>query len=70
MLRNRRHLDRLRLPSDLDYTSISALSNEAREKLADMRPSTLGQASRIDGVRQSDLAVLSVTVKRLKKNDG
>ncbi|MBU1676335.1 tRNA uridine-5-carboxymethylaminomethyl(34) synthesis enzyme MnmG, partial [bacterium] len=69
MLRNRKHLDHLQLPPELDYFSLTALSNEAREKLAGMRPSTLGQASRIDGVRQSDLAVLSVMVMRLKKND-
>ena len=70
MLRNRRHLDNLELPFDLDYAAMKALSSEAREKLAHMRPSTLGQASRIDGVRQSDLAVLSVLLRKARRNDG
>ncbi len=52
------------LPSDLDYNSMSALSFEAREKLARIRPATLGQAGRIDGVRAGDLAVLTVYLRR------
>ena len=48
------------IPNTTDYNSILSLSNESREKLNLVRPETLGQASRIDGVRSSDLAVLSV----------
>jgi tRNA uridine 5-carboxymethylaminomethyl modification enzyme len=64
LLRNQAHLDDLELPADLDYQLVEALSLEAREKLARMRPTTLGQASRIDGVRAGDLAVLAVVVRR------
>ena len=48
------------IPNTTDYNNILSLSNESREKLNLVRPETLGQASRIDGVRSSDLAVLSV----------
>ena len=58
------HLDHAELPADFDYTAIKALSFEAREKLTRMRPATLGQAGRIDGVRAGDLAVLTIYLRR------
>jgi tRNA uridine 5-carboxymethylaminomethyl modification enzyme len=58
------HLDALEIPPDFDYETVGAMSRESREKLARMRPQTLGQASRIDGVRAGDLAILSVLVRR------
>ncbi|MHB8078817.1 MAG: tRNA uridine-5-carboxymethylaminomethyl(34) synthesis enzyme MnmG [Candidatus Krumholzibacteriia bacterium] len=64
MLRQLAHLDAVPLPPALPYLTLTALSFEAREKLNRMRPDTLGQAARIDGVRQSDLAVLAVLLKR------
>jgi tRNA uridine 5-carboxymethylaminomethyl modification enzyme len=48
------------IPVKLNYNKITNLSNESREKLQIVKPETLGQAGRIDGVRQSDLAVLSI----------
>ena len=48
------------IPKNIDYNYIVSLSNESKEKLSLVRPQTLGQASRIDGVRSSDLAVLSI----------
>lgn len=64
LLKNRAHLDHFEIPDELDYHEIRALSYESREKLNQIRPSTLGQAGRIDGVRAGDLAVLSVYLKR------
>ncbi len=56
--------DRLRIPPHLDYFSIKALRYESRERLARVRPETLGQAARIPGVTPADLAVLSVVLRR------
>ncbi len=61
-------LERMRIPEDFDY-GIRALSAEAREKLERFRPLTLGQASRISGVRTSDLSVLMVHLER-KRREG
>jgi tRNA uridine 5-carboxymethylaminomethyl modification enzyme len=57
-------LEEMILHDSLDYGKIQSLSAEAREKLASMRPRTLGQASRISGVSPSDISVLLVHVGR------
>ena len=68
--RQLREIERLRaheekkIPEDFPYREISGLSAEARLRLEQHRPSTLGQASRIAGVTHSDLAILSVFLKR------
>lgn len=54
----------LALPADLDYGGLGGLSAEAREKLARVRPATLGQASRIEGVTPGALAALLAHVRR------
>ncbi|WP_374469460.1 tRNA uridine-5-carboxymethylaminomethyl(34) synthesis enzyme MnmG [Phenylobacterium sp.] len=54
----------LRLPADLDYTAVGGLSNEVREKLATVRPLTLGQAARIEGVTPGALTALLAHVRR------
>ncbi len=59
-------LDRVRIPAQLDYDEITALRYESREKLKRILPENLGQASRISGVNPSDIAILSVWIKRLK----
>ena len=70
LLRNREHMDKFELPAILDYKSLTSLSFEAREKLDRIRPATLGQAGRIDGVRAGDLAVLTVYLKKLTASLG
>ncbi|ATQ40984.1 tRNA uridine-5-carboxymethylaminomethyl(34) synthesis enzyme MnmG [Caulobacter mirabilis] len=54
----------LRLPADLDYAAVGGLSNEVREKLAAVRPLTLGQAARIEGVTPGALTALLAHVRR------
>lgn len=51
------------IPSDLDYESLKAISKESREKLARVRPRTIGQAARIPGIRPADVACLMVYLK-------
>jgi len=59
--------DELALPSDLDYHALAGLSNEARDKLARLRPRTLGAAGRIAGVRPPDVALLAIHVERRRR---
>ena len=54
----------LRLPADLDYRDIGSLSNEVREKLIRVKPLTLGQAARIEGVTPGALTALLAHVRR------
>ena len=61
---NYRREEGLSLPADLDYAAIGGLSNEAREKLARVRPLTLGQASRIEGLTPGAIASLLAHVRR------
>ncbi|MGK0363997.1 MAG: tRNA uridine 5-carboxymethylaminomethyl modification enzyme [Saprospiraceae bacterium] len=57
-------LEEVRLYEDFDYNSISSMSLEGREKLTQLKPRTVGQASRISGVSPSDISVLLVHVGR------
>jgi tRNA uridine 5-carboxymethylaminomethyl modification enzyme len=54
----------LRLPTDLDYAGVGGLSNEIREKLASIRPLTLGQAARIEGMTPGALTALLAHARR------
>jgi tRNA uridine 5-carboxymethylaminomethyl modification enzyme len=60
------HFENLRLPDGLDYAKVHALSYEARQKLGQHRPETLGQASRISGVTPATISLLLVHLKRGK----
>src|SRR4030095_1449595 len=57
-------LEDLMIPETFDYKKISSLGNEAREKLSKIKPSTLGQASRISGINPSDVQILMVYMGR------
>ena len=54
------------LPEDIDYNAISGLRLEARQKLSDIRPVSLGQAGRISGVSPADIAVLMIYLEQHK----
>jgi tRNA uridine 5-carboxymethylaminomethyl modification enzyme len=52
------------LPPDLDYASLTGLSHEVRQRLAETRPATLGQAGRIPGVTPAAVSILLVHLKK------
>ncbi len=58
------------IPEDFNYDSVEGLSAESREKFKAVRPSSLGQAGRISGVRVSDTAILALYLKGGTKNHG
>ena len=59
-----RRLEGLVLGDKFDYASLTSLSTEARQKLARIRPQTVGQASRIPGVSPSDINILLLLLGR------
>jgi tRNA uridine 5-carboxymethylaminomethyl modification enzyme len=58
------HYENLRLPTDLDYMQVSALSVEARQRLNTYRPDTLGQASRLSGITPATISLLLIHLKK------
>jgi tRNA uridine 5-carboxymethylaminomethyl modification enzyme len=62
-----RSLEALRIPDEFAYAGVNAITMEAREKLARIRPQTLGQASRISGVSPSDVQALMVLLRRPRR---
>ena len=57
------HIDRIRVPADFDYLSLRGLRRESALKLTEIKPLTLGQASRISGVNPSDIGVLMIFIQ-------
>ncbi len=59
-----KHLEKIKLPADLDYSRLSSLSREIREKLTKFKPLNLGQASRISGVTPVAISLLMVYLRK------
>jgi tRNA uridine 5-carboxymethylaminomethyl modification enzyme len=57
-------LEEKHIPADFDYATVPSLRNEARQKFVQIRPATVGQASRISGVSPADISILLVWLKR------
>ena len=57
-------LDSKKIPSDIDYSKIKNLASEARQKLEAVRPTSIGQASRISGVNPVDISLIMVYIKK------
>ena len=57
-------MDAVKISPDMDYASLTGLSAEAREKLKTVRPLTIGQAARIPGIRQGDIALLMILTRK------
>lgn len=57
-------LESTKIPSDMDYSKLSSLSNESKEKLSSIQPKTIGQASRISGIKPTDINILLIYLGR------
>ncbi len=57
-------LEKSKIPPKFDYKKVNSLSSEGKEKLIKIKPSSIGQASRISGVSPSDVSVLMVHLKK------
>ena len=64
-----RKLEEKKIPNDLDYNKIKNLSSESRQKLLNIKPLTLGQASRISGVNPVDISIIAIYLKKEYAND-
>lgn len=63
-------LENRKLPEDISYASIEGLRIEARQKLDNIKPISIGQASRISGVSPADISVLLIYLEQMKRNRG
>jgi tRNA uridine 5-carboxymethylaminomethyl modification enzyme len=70
MVEKVRRLDALSIPEDLDYTALGALSREVKDRLAQVRPANLGQASRIPGVTPAAVSALMIYIKSRTQDAG
>ena len=61
-------LEDVRIPASMDYQRAHGLSNELKEKLAAVRPTTLAQASRIPGMTPAALSILMIPLKAAQRN--
>ncbi|MGP4081290.1 tRNA uridine-5-carboxymethylaminomethyl(34) synthesis enzyme MnmG [Pseudalkalibacillus sp. R45] len=59
-------MDEKKIPEDIDYSSVNGLATEAKQKLAEVRPLSVGQASRVSGVNPSDISILLVYLEQGK----
>ena len=66
-VRRFKKMEHLTIPAGIDYTGIKGISNESREKFLAIEPQSIGQAARIPGVRNSDIAVLMLHVTRARR---
>ena len=67
-IKKMRDMENIKIPEDIDYNKVINIASEAKDKLKKVMPISLGQASRISGVNPSDIAMLSVYLKKEKKN--
>ncbi|MGG2063268.1 MULTISPECIES: tRNA uridine-5-carboxymethylaminomethyl(34) synthesis enzyme MnmG [unclassified Bacillus (in: firmicutes)] len=61
-----KRMESKKIPVDIDYDAISGIASEARQKLKDVRPLSMGQASRISGVNPADISILLVYIEQGK----
>ena len=66
-VRKFKHLEGIEIPETFDYSQVPGLSNEARQRLTEIQPLSLGQASRISGITPAAISILMVFLKRYKE---
>jgi len=64
-----RHVERIRIPLEMDYSAIPGLRRESALKLSHIKPLTLGQASRMSGVNPTDISLLMVAIEAGREGD-
>jgi len=64
-----KNLEKILIPEDFDYMNVHGLSNELKSKLSSVKPNSLGQASRIDGMTPAALSVLMIALKTSEKSN-
>jgi len=71
-IENQEKYTNLKLPKNIDYSSLPGLSNEVRQKLAEFEPPTIGHAAQIQGVTPASISVLMVHIKKrqIKRAEG
>ena len=57
-------LESKQIPKDIDYSKVTNLASEARQKLEKIRPKTIGQATRISGVNPADISILTIYLRK------
>jgi tRNA uridine 5-carboxymethylaminomethyl modification enzyme len=62
-----KNMERMKIPDNFDFNRVHGLSNELKEKLSAVMPSSLGQASRIDGITPAGLSVIMVAIKAAER---
>ena len=67
-IKRSKNMEAARVPQDIDYAAVDGLSREVREKLALIRPLSIGQASRIPGITPAAISLLSVYLKKNSKH--
>ena len=68
LIQKMQHIDRIKVPENIDYDLVKGLRGESAEKLKRIAPRTLGQASRISGVNPADVSILMVYLESRKAN--
>jgi len=69
-VRKFKHIEQIKIPSDIDYSRIPSLSNEIKQKLDEIQPISLGQASRIPGITPAAISVLMIFLKHYREKNG
>ena len=63
------NLEKKKIPNDIDYNKVRNIATEARQILNEVRPLTIGQATRISGINPSDITMLLVYLKKEYPNE-